>query len=460
MILEGEAGTLVFVASALDLDDLPTLRRAEMLAERWPGLLSILALRGRDDAVRAAFSGRARVVFAEPAGADPARLLREASPGAIPERIYARLRGEDLPRLLEFSELVPGAAVDLELGSDAGVPEIAPLWVAADSLVVAEIDRRYPLSAGSPALPVRVVPDGDDAAVRGALAELPLFGGELRLSVVVPVYRHAAQAVRLVGSLLAWTSGLLEVILVDDASPDGSLALLERLAMRDTRIRLLVQRSRCGFAACVNRGLAAVRGDLAAILHADAVATPDWAERLVAHLVRPSCGAVGPSTNRAGTPQRLPGVAYDERSLAGLEEFAAAFAAERRGQATPIVRLGAPGLLVPRRALRRVGGLDPRFFPGHFALDDWSARLLVSGDAPYRADDAFLHHDGEGTPANRGEAATAERRASWSRFREKWGLAGDRSESAGWTASDVDAPYDRSRHFIAPWEALEPVERQ
>ncbi len=460
MILEREFGTLVHLVSELDLDDIPALRRAEALATRWPGALAIVVLHGHDDAIRAGFSGQARVIFAAETGPDARALLSVASPEGPSVRIYARLSSEDLPRLLEFSDALPGSAVDLELGPDVGVPEIAPLWIAADSLVVADIDRRYPLSGGSPALPVRVVPDGEGEAARGALAELPTFGGALRLSVVVPVYRHAAPAVRLVQSLLERTEDLLEVILVDDASPDASIDLLERLVMRDTRIRLLVQSGRCGFAACANRGLAAARGDLVAVLHADAVATAGWAERSAAHLVQPACGAVGPSTNRSAGPQQVAGVAYDERSLAGLDEFSESLAGEWHGQAMPVARLGAPGLLIPRRTLRRIGGLDPRFFPGHFALDDWSMRLLASGAVPYRADDAFLHHSGSGARAFDGEPGVPTRDASWRRFKAKWGLPADSSWQTGWTTSDAPTVYDRSRHFIAPWEALEPVERE
>ena len=472
MILEREAGTLVVLTGELGDGTHTALRRAHTLVRRWPGPVAIVALAGRvAEQAAAALSDRAQVIaagrvlgreFARASAPDAreaaAALLRMATGGSALARIYARLEPAEWPLLQAFADVAAGAPVDLELGPEAGVPEIAPLWTAADALVVADMDRRYPLSAGSPALPVRVVPDGDGDEAIGALAELPLFGGAERISVVVPVRGHAPLAVRLVESVIRHTAGLLEVILVDDASPGRALPLLERLAIEDVRVRLLANRTQCGFAATVNRGLAAARGDVVFALNADTVVTPDWSARLAAHRTKPRCGAVGPLSNRVAWPQKLDGVTYDETTLAGLAPFAEALAKGRSGQATPCVRLSGFCLMIPRPTLRRIGGFDPRFFPGGHEDDDWSARLVSSGAVPYRADDVFIHHEG-------GQSFALERRdraelveTNWRRFTEKWGLPPTRGVREGWQPGEICGAYDRARHFIAPWLAQEPVE--
>ncbi|MCU0222628.1 MAG: glycosyltransferase [Acidobacteria bacterium] len=474
MILEREAGTLVVLTGELDDGTHTALLRAQALVRRWPGPVAVVALAGRVDPQDVEeLSRRAQVIeagrvlgssFAPGAPAEAAAavaaaaaLLRLATGGSPLARIYARLGPQEWPLLQAFADVAAGVPIDLEIGPEAGVPEIAPLWTAADALVVADMDRRYPLSAGSPALPVRVVPDGDGEEAIGALAELPIFGGDERVSVVVPVRGHAALAVRLVGSVIEHTAGLLEVILVDDASPARSLALLERLAVEDIRVRLLVNRAPRGLAASANRGLAAARGDLVALLDAGAVVTPDWSARLAAHRGQPRCGAIGPLFNRAAWPQQLAGVTYDETTLSGLAPFAEALSRGRSGQATPCPRLSGRCLLIPRPALRRIGGLDPRFFPASFEDDDWSARLHSAGLAAYRADDVFVHHDSEAgfglEPDARAEAAAT----GWRRFKDKWGLPPERDARDGWQPSEVSGIYDRARHFIAPWLALEPV---
>lgn len=472
MILEREAGTLAVLTGELGDGCHSALRRAHALVRGWPGPVAIVALAGRVDAdAAAALSDRAQVIAAErvlgggfahgspeDVQAAAAVLLRMARGGSSLARIYARLGPEEWPLLQAFADVAVGVPVDLELGPEAGVPEVAPLWSAADALVVPDLDRRYPLSAGSPALPVRVVPDGDGEETIGALAELPLFGGAERVSVVIPVRGHAAVAVRLVESVLEHTAGLLEVILIDDASPDSTLPLLERLVFVDARVRLLVNRAQRGFAASANRGLGAARGDVVVVLNADTVVTPDWTARMAAHLAKPRCGAVGPLSNRAAWPQRLDGVTYDETTLSGLAPFSDALARGRSGQATPSVRLTGLCLMIPRPTLRRIGGFDPRFFPGYFEDDDWGVRLLSSGAVPYRADDVFIHHEGAMSFALEPRARDEILDANWTRFKEKWGLPPERARRDGWQPAEACAAYDRARHFIAPWLALEPVE--
>lgn len=472
MILEREAGTLVVLTGELGEDSHPAQRRAHALVRRWPGPVAIVALAARvDAAAAAALSDRAQVIAAEHVlggaltngstadiQAAAAVLLRMATGGSPLARIYARLGPQEWPLLQAFADVAAGVPVDLEIGVEAGVPEVAPLWSVADALVVPDMDRRYPLSAGSPALPVRVVPDGDGGEAIGALAELPMFGGAERVSIVIPVRGHAPLAVRLVESVIQHTAGLLEVILVDDASPDSSLPLLERLAVADARVRLLVNRAQRGFAASANRGLAAARGDVVVVINADTVVTPDWSARMAAHRAKPRCGAVGPLSNRAAWPQKLDGVTYDETTLSGLAPFAEALARGRSGQATPSVRLTSLCLMIPRPTLRRVGGFDPRFFPACFVDDDWGVRLLSSGAVPYRADDVFIHHEGAQSFAFEPRTREEILEANWTRFKEKWGLPPAHNLRDGWQPAEACAAYDRARHFIAPWLALEPVE--
>jgi len=126
----------------------------------------------------------------------------------------------------------------------------------------------------------------------------------------------------MVASVTEHTTGLLEVILIDDASPDRTRPALERLAAKDSRVRLMVQDSQHGFAATCNRGLAAARGDVVVVLNADTVVTPGWSDRLIAHLdEKPKAGVAGPLSNRVAPPQQLDNVTYDQKSLLGLSDF-------------------------------------------------------------------------------------------------------------------------------------------
>jgi glycosyltransferase involved in cell wall biosynthesis len=101
------------------------------------------------------------------------------------------------------------------------------------------------------------------------------------VSVVIPVYqveRTLSQALR---SAVEQTFSDLEVLLVDDGSPDGSMASVREFT--DPRIRRLSQPHR-GLSAARNTGIRAARGTLIAFLDSDDVWQPDKLARQVRHL--------------------------------------------------------------------------------------------------------------------------------------------------------------------------------
>ena len=80
------------------------------------------------------------------------------------------------------------------------------------------------------------------------------------ISLIVPVYRTAATLPTCVESVLSQTYPALELILVDDGSPDGAGEICDRYAARDTRVRVLHQTNR-GVSAARNAGLAVAQGE-------------------------------------------------------------------------------------------------------------------------------------------------------------------------------------------------------
>jgi glycosyltransferase involved in cell wall biosynthesis len=80
------------------------------------------------------------------------------------------------------------------------------------------------------------------------------------LSVIVPVYRVEEYLATCLDSLLGQSFGDFEVIAVDDASDDGSAAILARYADRDERIRVVTLSSNGGLGAARNTGIAHAQG--------------------------------------------------------------------------------------------------------------------------------------------------------------------------------------------------------
>jgi len=93
----------------------------------------------------------------------------------------------------------------------------------------------------------------------------------MRISVVVPC-RNAARTVgEAVASAFAQSERPAEVVVVDDASTDGSAD-----AARQAGARVIRNASRRNAGGARNVGIEATEGDLVGFLDADAVAPPDW----------------------------------------------------------------------------------------------------------------------------------------------------------------------------------------
>ena len=100
-----------------------------------------------------------------------------------------------------------------------------------------------------------------------------------RISVLMTVFNGGRFLAESVESILAQSFSDFEFVVVDDASTDGSVAVLESYASRDRRIRLFCNRGNSGQTACLNQGLGECRADWVARQDADDISHP---ERLAA----------------------------------------------------------------------------------------------------------------------------------------------------------------------------------
>jgi len=81
------------------------------------------------------------------------------------------------------------------------------------------------------------------------------------VSIVIPCYRGAEFLPKAIESCLAQSHPELEVLVVDDASPDDCAAIAERYAAKDARVRLIRRAANGGVAAAFNTGFNAAKGD-------------------------------------------------------------------------------------------------------------------------------------------------------------------------------------------------------
>ena len=94
------------------------------------------------------------------------------------------------------------------------------------------------------------------------------------LSVIIPVYKVEQYLCRCIDSVLAQTYTDLEIILVDDGSPDGSGAICDEYAAKDSRIKVIHQKN-AGVSAARNAGMDLASGEYLAFIDSDDFIEPE-----------------------------------------------------------------------------------------------------------------------------------------------------------------------------------------
>ncbi|MEY4983235.1 MAG: hypothetical protein RIR62_1501 [Pseudomonadota bacterium] len=103
-----------------------------------------------------------------------------------------------------------------------------------------------------------------------------------QVSVIIAAWRAADRIGTAIASALSQTGVTVEVVVADDASPDGTAAVIAALAEGDGRIRPIYLPANAGPAAARNRAIAAARGEWIAVLDADDRMVPRRLSRMVA----------------------------------------------------------------------------------------------------------------------------------------------------------------------------------
>ncbi|MBS6396810.1 MAG: glycosyltransferase [Clostridiales bacterium] len=111
------------------------------------------------------------------------------------------------------------------------------------------------------------------------------------ISIIVPIYKVEAYLERCVESLRCQTYEELEIILVDDGSPDGCPAICDAYAGKDRRIRVIHQKN-AGLSGARNAGIDAAKGEYLAFVDSDDYVAPDFIRALY-ELVRQSGCEIG-----------------------------------------------------------------------------------------------------------------------------------------------------------------------
>ncbi|MBI3332745.1 MAG: glycosyltransferase [Candidatus Omnitrophica bacterium] len=174
-----------------------------------------------------------------------------------------------------------------------------------------------------------------------------------RVTVLMTVYNGMPYLKEAIQSLLGQTFSDFELLIIDDASTDGSSACIE--SFRDPRIRLVRSRQNRGQADSLNQGLSLASSPYIARMDQDDVSLPDRLAAQVSFLdAHPDLAAAGSWLYWVDSNGRKTGV-----TGLRIEDFGS-FLGILLGQATPV---GHPTAMFRREVFAAVGTYDPAFAP-------------------------------------------------------------------------------------------------
>ncbi|MGH9102337.1 MAG: glycosyltransferase [Acidimicrobiales bacterium] len=240
------------------------------------------------------------------------------------------------------------------------------------------------------------------------------------VSICMVTYGAGDWALRAIEAVASCTPEPYELVVVDNASPDGTGNLLEQQIQGATVVR---NRRNLGFGAASNQAALAARAPVLCLLNSDALVSPGWLGPMLSDLEElPWADAVAPMMrNLDGTLQEAGCmVAADGRPLtygygedAGRPEHGFRRVVDYGSGACLAVRSG---------AFHRVGGFDPAFGLGYCEDIDLCLSLAAAGGATlYEPRSEVVHARGaSGSASDAAAEMDALREANTSLLARRW----------------------------------------
>jgi len=123
--------------------------------------------------------------------------------------------------------------------------------------------------------------------------EIALMSPDLTLTVVLPTYNERENAPLLIAGILRSVTTPVQVLVVDDDSPDRTWQVVQEIADREPRVRLLRRTTERGLTSAIWAGIRAAETDAVAWMDVDLAMPPETLPKLLAQLAAGADIAIG-----------------------------------------------------------------------------------------------------------------------------------------------------------------------
>ena len=222
-----------------------------------------------------------------------------------------------------------------------------------------------------------------------------------KVSLITLCYNHLETATKpMLESLYRFTdSELFELIIINNASSDGTKEFLEKFAAEKGNVSVINNGQNLGFSKGMNQGLKIAKGDFIFLLNNDLLFSPEWLEKFVEILEKnDDIGIVSCKTNYAGEDFQLIENAQELSPENYLEKINLPKSNNFKYIDTARVVFFCVGMT--RKTFEKVGYFDENFGLAWFEDDDYTIRTLLAGLKIAIAQDIFIYHNHSKSTSN------------------------------------------------------------
>jgi O-antigen biosynthesis protein len=239
------------------------------------------------------------------------------------------------------------------------------------------------------------------------------------VSIIIPVYGKLAYTVTCLKSLACESCGFgIEVIVVDDCSPDDSFDSLRKVE----GIRLVRNEVNLGFIGACNAGAALAQGDYLCFLNNDTAVQAGWLDALMATFEQfPDCGLVGAKLIYPdGRLQEAGGIIFNDGAGWNYGRFDDPND-PRYDYPREVDYCSGAAIVLSRELFAELGGFDTHYAPAYYEDTDLAFKVRARGlKVYYQPASRVVHYEGISSGTDTSSGIKRFQLVNHEKFKQRW----------------------------------------